>query len=335
MGDRNPVPPNRRYRIAIIAVLAVVAVTLVAGAVAPVFSGDRGGDQPPRIDQPATNGSGTASTAVPDIPFGPLYVVVLVLCAIGIATQFSQDPWGTLKLALGVLGLVGVAWAILRVLMERDVTPPERNQTFGDTFGTPRPPRNGTTGVGDGTATAFSWPVDGLAAVAIGAVLVAVLAVVARRSATVRSALGLGGSESDDAGLDRDTIGDVAGAAADEVETAPTPSAADNAIYRTWSDMVALLDAPDPQSGTPRQFEAAAVDRGMDPDDVATLTRTFEAVRYGDATLSEQRRERAVAALRRIERNHDGQEQTAVEADDIQFRERDGPTDENDREGSE
>ena len=131
------------------------------------------------------------------------------------------------------------------------------------------------------------------------------MTLLAWRSNGVRSALGLAADAVVDEGDgDLDAVGRVAGDAVDRIEDAPTATAADNAIYRAWREMVALLDAPDPQSGTPRQFATAAVDAGMDSDDVAVLTRAFEEVRYGGAELSDERRERAVAALGRIEAEH-------------------------------
>ncbi|MFD1597698.1 DUF4129 domain-containing protein [Halobellus rarus] len=79
-------------------------------------------------------------------------------------------------------------------------------------------------------------------------------------------------------------------------------------MYRAWVEMTAHLDLDRPQSSTPGEFAAAAVDAGMDPDDVDELTRLFEAVRYGDERVTDARADRAVAALRRIESAYAGDE---------------------------
>lgn len=93
-------------------------------------------------------------------------------------------------------------------------------------------------------------------------------------------------------------IGRVAGRAADRLEG---DTEADNAVYRAWKEMTDLLDVPNPEASTPAEFAAAAVDAGMAVDDVDELTGLFETVRYGTADPTEDREDRAHAALRRIE----------------------------------
>lgn len=93
-------------------------------------------------------------------------------------------------------------------------------------------------------------------------------------------------------------VGRAAGDAADRIEDATD---VDNEVYRAWREMTTHLDVPNPQSSTPAEFAAAAVDAGMARDDVEELTALFEAVRYGGESATEERESRAVAALRRIE----------------------------------
>jgi len=104
-------------------------------------------------------------------------------------------------------------------------------------------------------------------------------------------------------------IGQTAGEAATRItETDTTP---ENAIYRAWYEMTRHLDIADPATTTPGQFESAAHDAGMNPSDVADLTTQFESVRYGNESLSDDRTDRAVSALRRIEAEYaDGTERT-------------------------
>lgn len=93
-------------------------------------------------------------------------------------------------------------------------------------------------------------------------------------------------------------MGDVAGDAADRIEDAAD---LENEVFRAWREMTDLLDVPNPESSTPREFEAAARDAGMRREHVGTLTDLFEEVRYGGAEPTPDREEAAVAALRRIE----------------------------------
>jgi len=93
----------------------------------------------------------------------------------------------------------------------------------------------------------------------------------------------------------------AAGRAADRIEEAN--ATVDNAVYRAWLEMTGLLDISDPETTAPRDFAEAAVDVGLDRDDVSELTELFNEVRYG-AKDAETREERAVAILRTIERSY-------------------------------
>lgn len=101
-----------------------------------------------------------------------------------------------------------------------------------------------------------------------------------------------------------DAIGRAAGRAADRIEGDAEP---DNAVYQAWKEMTDLLEVPNPEASTPAEFAAAAVGAGMAREDVNELTSQFETVRYGTATPTEEREERAVAALRRIEAEYAGE----------------------------
>jgi hypothetical protein len=108
-----------------------------------------------------------------------------------------------------------------------------------------------------------------------------------------------------------ESIGQAAGAAADRIEADADP---DNEVYRAWKEMTELLSVPNPDSSTPAEFAAAAVEAGMDREDVTELTALFEEVRYGGATPTADRQQRAVAALRNIESAYAGGE-TPIDAD--------------------
>jgi len=105
-----------------------------------------------------------------------------------------------------------------------------------------------------------------------------------------------------------ETLGAIAGRAADRIETGPdSTTAADNEVYRAWQEMTSRLDATNEETTTPREFEQQAVAAGMAPEDVSELTRLFEAVRYGGEAVTDDRERRAVTVLRRIESKYGGE----------------------------
>ena len=104
---------------------------------------------------------------------------------------------------------------------------------------------------------------------------------------------------------DLDRIGAAAGAAADRIDADADVS---NEVFRAWREMTRHLRVDRPAASTPAEFADAAVDAGMDPEDVGELTGLFEAVRYGGETATDERARRARAALRRIERTYGGEE---------------------------
>jgi hypothetical protein len=292
---------NRSRRVAL-AILAVVAVGLVATAASPLFAQGPGSESP-RDESTPGNSSTDQFSIFESIPIEYVGYAVAAVVAVAIAAQFVTDPWGTLKKALAGVAITAVLVGIVYVAFEYlfDPEPPEMN------ISDPRPefsngtPPNGSAGFGDGASDSPLLPTDGLAVIVLVAAVLGGVTLLAWRVGAIQTALGFEDDGAEESTADLGALGEVAGRAADDVEGAATATAADNAIYRAWSEMVALLDAPDPQSGTPREFAAAAIDAGMNPEEVDVLTRTFEEVRYGDAALSEERRERATEALRRIE----------------------------------
>lgn len=300
---------NGHTRELILAVIAVLAVALVAVAAAPVFSQEPGGGRQPVIEQSTPTEPVDQQEVESPIPFRPLLIGILVLVAIAVISQFASDPLGTLKAALGMVFIIGSVLILVQYIPTSTPSSPERDQQSGiPNETTPIP--NETTGFGEGVNDSFAAPIDNLTAIIFIAVVSGVVVLLVFRSDAVRSALGMTkDSDKDSSDVDLAAVGRAAGDAADRVQKASSPQAADNAVYNAWGEMVALLDAPDPQSGTPRQFAVAALEAGMDPDDVTLLTRAFEEVRYGDTSLSAEDYDRVTAALRRIEAtyiNEDG-----------------------------
>ncbi|AFK18335.1 DUF4129 domain-containing protein [Haloferax mediterranei ATCC 33500] len=101
-------------------------------------------------------------------------------------------------------------------------------------------------------------------------------------------------------------VGRAAGAAAERIESDETD--VENEVFRAWGEMTTLLDVPNPQSATPAEFAASAVDAGMSRGDVTDLTTLFEEVRYGGFEATTERERRAVSALRNIESTYANRE---------------------------
>lgn len=95
-------------------------------------------------------------------------------------------------------------------------------------------------------------------------------------------------------------VGDAAGRAAERL-LADADAAVTNEVYRAWREMTTPLAVDNPAASTPREFATAAVDAGLDPEDVETLTTLFERVRYGAEPLTDEDRDQVVRVLRRIE----------------------------------
>ena len=96
-------------------------------------------------------------------------------------------------------------------------------------------------------------------------------------------------------------VGRAAGRAADRIEEGDD---VDNEVYRAWREMTSLLDVSRPETHTAGEFEAAAVEAGMEPADVRELTDLFETVRYGGYEPEPTDERRAVELLRRIEERY-------------------------------
>lgn len=102
-------------------------------------------------------------------------------------------------------------------------------------------------------------------------------------------------------------VGRAAGRAAERIAAANVP--VDNAVYRAWLEMTRHLDIENPETTPPQEFAGAAVEAGLDEDDVAELTELFTDVRYGGKGAAD-REDRAVAILRRIDNGSDTEPET-------------------------
>jgi hypothetical protein len=211
--------------------------------------------------------------------------------------------WRTDSLGMGVVTvalygpIVYVMWFALagcQTLREPSQPPaPPTNRT-----GTPTGNSSGGT-LGAAAETAVSQPSTLLLVVLVVLILAAiVLLYVASADDVVEGYMDREPDEEEDQQTDIAAVGRVAGEAADRIETG---DAFDNEVFRAWAEMTEHLAVEHPESSTPAEFATAAVDAGMQPDDVRELTDLFEEVRYGDRDVTEERERRATDALRRIE----------------------------------
>lgn len=314
--------PSVRARPALVAALAILAVAVAAATLDSAVATPQGfgasgnggtGDQ--RGVLPGSEGSGSSVPLGPpeggfgafDLPCVELLSDVRFLLGAGVVV-LGIGYWlyrrGGLLATVGFAAAFGPPAIVLHLLL----TACGRERDGGGLIGGGA--ANDTTGlVGDAAAGLLGSGAAGGGTPVLSAVLFAVVGI-----ALVAAVVLLVGSTGDDLAEPAATepepdhegmaaIGRAAGRAADRIED---DADADNAIYRAWREMTTYLEVENPDSSTPAEFAAAAVDAGMEGDDVSELTALFEEVRYGTARPTEDRETRALAALRRIEAEYAG-----------------------------
>jgi hypothetical protein len=294
--------------------LALSAATLDSAVVTDRASGLGGdeegfGDERRQSDDPrlggGVDGNGSSAGGAPFANCWPGLREPPVLAGLGLgflglfgaAYRSTRSVFAGLVVCGGVAIPVGLVFAALAYC-----APPSsggQSDTGIGPWNVSDSPAGGAGGVGDAGLETLSAPTILLVLFVVIAVGVAAVAVLVTGRDDDRTE-----PEPDAAAAER--IGRVAGAAADRIDDEPSIDT-ENEVYRAWRRMTGSLDVDDPETTPPREFERAAVDAGMAPDDVAALTSLFEAVRYGgrDATASTERR--AVETLRRIEAGYGGE----------------------------
>ena len=315
-------------KVAVVALLAATAIVVVAGSVDDARTGEGGGSSsvpdeetetaveqttsaPTEQTNQVLRPSGADSECMPAnerplLWFGVLSGVGLVVG--GVYVQRGQ--MSAVAVALVLLVLVFLAYSLLGVCTTGTVQPPTNGSEVDQ-------PKNNITDFepdeanGSGSGSGDAAPDLPLAVVAVLAVLAVAMV------GAVLVTRGDGGDDDpfaaleDDEGEDETGLVDVdefaaaAGRAADRIEATDD---VDNEIYRAWVEMTRHLDVPHPESSTPGEFAAAAVDAGIDREDVDELTALFERVRYGHTAATSERENRALDALRRIEAQYGGEE---------------------------
>ncbi|SFR92541.1 protein of unknown function [Halomicrobium zhouii] len=276
-----------------LAVCGVLAVTLTAATLPTAFQPERSG----------SGGSGSVGTGEgagqPSSPFSvgstetveitflteiaTLFVTVVVLVALWYLFVNRRRAF---RIAVGLLALGAVGGLLAQFFRAN----PER---------VPSPSvaplvDNATAGGAAGESVADPSLLSLVVVAALTLVCLAAVVTVRQRSTGTATAP----SDDDDQSTAAAAVGRAAGRAAERIETGDD---LDNEVYRAWREMTSPLDVSRPETTTAGEFEAAAVDAGMDPGDVRELTDLFEGVRYGGRDPEPADEERAVALLRRIE----------------------------------
>lgn len=261
-------------------------------------------------------GSGTQPTEGPveepissvEVPAFLEYLVLLalVIVAVLLAWYLINHRRRAVKLIATVLLVVLVALAAVYGISALD---PE--------FGEPEPPdRNpageenespGDPGTGEGDATVDTNPISSVL-LAIGAVAAIFIGALALSRRDTDSPAPEGTVDDEDDQEEAAAVGAAAGRAAERIEAGGGEDI-DNEVYRAWQEMIRLLEVERPETSTPGEFADAAIEAGIDREDVTDLTRLFEDVRYGHRETTEVEERRAVGILRRIESEYGGEEE--------------------------
>lgn len=286
---------KRTLRTAVIAGLAIVAVAIAAATFDSTLnqgagSGGRGASDGSGGGMfPAPQSGPTPGETVPIPLFDELLTVLGMLSLLVLAIYlilYRREAIGTI---VGVLLLVGLAYLAIQFLSPS--TPLPRSE--------PMEPGNGSIlGGGSGSdgdetpqpTTPSLWV---LAIIGIGVVGAVVVLIRSFSTEEPDTAVEQTASESDAA-----AVGRAARRAADRIEES---SDLNNEVYRAWQEMTDLLDVDNAATKTPGEFAEAAIEAGMEREDVTALTELFEDVRYGTLPPSGENERKAIAIFRRIE----------------------------------
>ncbi|WP_135828538.1 DUF4129 domain-containing protein [Halorussus halobius] len=308
--DRDTVRP------VVLALLAVVAIGLAAAtldsAVVTDSSGGFGfgtpdsdagasGGQQPEFEFGNQSAPGGFSRLAPCIPeLGTWWAIATILGVFGLGAYVAYRRLGGLGV-VAFVGPVGVPLLLAHAVLTTCTTPlRDASQSLFEPGNVSMAPDGGSGALGSGSGTSVTDP-SVLLMAGLGVALLAAVALL-----FVSSSGDDPDPEPDGAVADPEdvqAVAQAAGAAADRIESSAD---VDNEVYRAWREMTDHLDVSNPQSSTPAEFAAAAVDAGLDREDVDELTSLFEAVRYGGESPTDERERRAVEALRRIEREYSG-----------------------------
>jgi len=280
----------------VLALCCVLALGLAAATLTDTVTtqeGVPGGDnESGGILAPPTGEDSTGAADEVEIPYLQEILFVLgMLAALGLLYYLSHNWREALWLLLALLVVLALVYLFFQLAGAPDI--PEAPMEEPD-----EPPDvlEGAGGEDEGTTPPVSTPTLALVVLLAIAIAATAIALFGRRDEEGREEVEGGGR--DGRGAEAAAIGGAAGRAADRIEVR---EAFDNEVYRAWREMVDPLEVRRPETTTPGEFEAAAVEAGIGREDAAALTALFEEVRYGGREASGDRERRAVETLRRIE----------------------------------
>jgi hypothetical protein len=234
----------------------------------------------------------------------PLVVGVLLLAWAGILAGVAR--WQNRWIAFGVFWWIFLFGQFIYGYLTSCRTPTQSSAgNVSVNFTRPNETQGGGL-LGGTEAIQPSLPTFALVAALVGLIVVVGVFVLTSDHDFVDETDDIEDEEEDvDESVDVRAVGRAAGRAADRIEA---DGEYENEVYRAWAEMTTHLEVERPESSTPGEFAAAAVDAGMDRDDVDRLTGLFTDTRYGGAEATEQREREAVDVLRRIEATYAGEE---------------------------
>ena len=299
---------NRRtVEAAVIAVLCILAVAVGAATLtSPATSGEGGGGL-------FGDGDGDGSFATPEpreepevgpeIPLLDEFLLVLAALALLALLGYLFVYWRRVLRLLVVIVIVAAVLFAAVMLLLQFVDTDESESVLPDDLGQPGEGDTGSAGEGD-TGSATPTPLAVLGVLVLALVGVALVLFGTTRSPREPDEEVTNAGDGGDAAA----VGRAAGRAADRLEAGTD---LDNEVYRAWREMTGLLEVKNPETKAPREFAAAAIEAGMNPDDVDELTRLFEDVRYGGRAATEEDERRAIDVFRRIETTYGNSEEGA------------------------
>ena len=295
-----------RRRVGIVLAVAVVAVLALSLSAATLtsaaepsgegsgelFSGGEGpfGFSPIDEDRPEVLTVPELPTVVERMLLGLLALSVLLsVVQIVFSPEKLVELLAVFGMALLFVGMMLVGLSVIGDMVEL---------TDGDLLPPGEPGQDEGEGTGSGAFDVTRPPLFVAAGIVV-LVLLGTTLVLGRRDGAEGDA-GETGRERG-GGTPRTGIGPIAGTTADRIEGETGDEAVANEVYRAWQEMTAHLEMDRPDTTTPREFQHAATTAGMEATDVRELRQLFEAVRYGGQSATEDREERAISVLRRIE----------------------------------
>lgn len=304
---------RNRIVVLVVAAVCIAGLALAAATVSTPSAEEQPGDGSGlATPTDSDTGQGTGSKSGDGLPDAFLYAGVVIFTVTALTALYylakALNVRTVVVVVVALALLIGVSMLVLSTILDL-------SEFLSGGSGEVRPPPTPTPGAGSGgdggngrvatESPAQNTDVPIVLLGAFGVVALVLVAAIYRFSGTDTDVdVSTAAEEDDEQTGDVRAVGEAAGRAADQLED--DTETVENTIYRAWREMTDALDVESPRTTTPEEFADAAIEAGMAPDDVRELTWLFEAVRYGDAGVTDEREQRAREALRRIQETYAG-----------------------------